>query len=69
MSPFTPWAWATIIVWCRNRGKEWREMVAGGNRYRAVELGRQENAEFYFRKLISPPASSLACLDFRFRKE
>jgi len=52
----------------KNRGKEWREMVAGGNRYRAVELGRQENAEFYFRKLISPPASSLACLDFRFRK-
>ena len=34
-----------------------------------VELGRQETAEFYFRKLISPPASSLACLDFRFRKE
>ena len=40
----------------------------GGNKYKQVELSTKDTAEFYFKKLIAPPASSLACLDFRFKK-
>ena len=28
----------------------------------------KDTAEFYFKQLIDPPQSSLACLDFRFKK-
>ena len=40
----------------------------GGNKYKQVELSYKDTAEFYFKKLIAPPASSLACLDFTFKK-
>ena len=43
-------------------------MRGKGNKYREVELSSRDTAEFYFKQLIAPPASSLACLDFRFKK-
>ena len=43
-------------------------MAEGGNQFSEVELKKNEKAEFFFKKLISPPASHLACLDFRFKK-
>jgi len=33
-----------------------------------VKLSRKDTAEFYFKQLIAPPTSNLACLDFRFKK-
>lgn len=53
----------------KNRGKTWSSKEAAGNRWREVELtSSRDTAEFYFKQLIDPPQSSLACLDFRFKK-
>jgi len=52
----------------KDRGKTWRTVAEGGNQFSEVELKKNEKAEFFFKKLISPPASHLACLDFRFKK-
>jgi len=52
----------------KNRGKSWSSRESGGNRYRQVELSSQDTAEFFFKELIEPPQSTLACLDFRFKK-
>jgi len=52
----------------KDRGKPWQVKRGGGNKYKQVELSYKDTAEFYFKKLIAPPASSLACLDFRFKK-
>lgn len=52
----------------KDRGKPWQVMRGKGNKYREVELSSRDTAEFYFKQLIAPPASSLACLDFRFKK-
>ena len=58
----------TIIILDRNRGKAWSTRESGGNTFREVELSSRDTAEFYFKELIAPPQSSLACLDFRFKK-
>merc|ERR1711874_409174 len=52
----------------RNKGKSWEQKQRVGNQYREVELFRKEKAEFFFTKLISPPSSKVACLDFRYKK-
>jgi len=52
----------------RNKGKSWEQKQRNGNTYQEVELFKKEKAEFFFTKLISPPASKLACLDFRYKK-
>jgi len=52
----------------RNKGKSWEQKQRLGNPYQEVELFKKEKAEFFFTKLISPPASKLACLDFRYKK-
>ena len=52
----------------RNRGKSWTNRERGGNTYKEVFISSQDTAEFYFKELIPPPQSSLACLDFRFIK-
>jgi len=52
----------------RNKAKAWDEKQRFGNKYQEVELLENETAEFFFSTLISPPASKLACLDFRYKK-
>ena len=52
----------------RDRGKTWQLAEEGSNQYKEVELFSRDTAEFYFKQLIKPPASTLACLDFRFKK-
>ena len=56
------------MILSRDRGKPWRLERGGGNKYKQVELSSKDTAEFYFKNLIAPPSSSLACLDFRFKK-
>ena len=57
-----------ILFSFRNKGKSWEQKQRLGNPYQEVELFKKEKAEFFFTKLISPPASKLACLDFRYKK-
>jgi len=52
----------------RNNGKLWNLQQKKGNNYQELELFGKEKAEFFFTQLISPPASKVACLDFRFKK-
>lgn len=53
----------------KNRGSAWSDGGRReGNQYKQVFLSSQDTAEFYFKELIDPPQSSLACLDFRFKK-
>eukprot|EP00092_Neocalanus_flemingeri_P074856 GFUD01092631.1.p1 GENE.GFUD01092631.1~~GFUD01092631.1.p1 ORF type:complete len:564 (-),score=152.43 GFUD01092631.1:25-1716(-) len=52
----------------KNNGKPWNQKQKLGNKYQEIELFKQEKAEFFFSKRISPPASKVACLDFRFKK-
>jgi len=52
----------------RNKGKSWEQKQRFGNQYQEIELFNKEKAEFFFTKLISPPSSKLACLDFRYKK-
>jgi len=52
----------------RNKGKTWEQKQRFGNQYHEIELFNKEKAEFFFTKLISPPSSKLACLDFRYKK-
>ena len=52
----------------RDRGKTWQLAEDGSNQYKEVELFNRDTAEFYFKQLIKPPESTLACLDFRFKK-
>jgi len=52
----------------RNKGKTWEQKQRFGNQYQEIELFNKEKAEFFFTKLISPPSSKLACLDFRYKK-
>ena len=56
------------MILFRDRGKPWQLKRGGGNKYKQVELSSKDTAEFYFKNLIARPASSLACLDFRFKK-
>ena len=56
------------MISSRDRGKPWRLERGGGNKYKQVQLSSKDTAEFYFKNLIAPPSSSLACLDFRFKK-
>ena len=51
----------------RDRGKPW-DTTGRSNKYKKVKLSRKDTAEFYFKQLIAPPTSNLACLDFRFKK-
>ena len=51
----------------RDRGKPW-DTTGKSNKYKRVKLSRKDTAEFYFKQLIAPPTSQLACLDFRFKK-
>merc|ERR1711976_689683 len=52
----------------RDRAKPWRVFTDAGNSYKMVTLEKGDTGEFYFKSLIAPPASKLACLDFRFKK-
>ena len=52
----------------RNKGKPWDQKQKSNDQYQEVELFNKEKAEFFFTKLISPPASKVACLDFRYKK-
>jgi len=52
----------------RDRAKPWRVFTEAGNSYKMVTLEKGDTGEFYFKSLIAPPASKLACLDFRFKK-
>eukprot|EP00091_Calanus_sinicus_P011298 TRINITY_DN2560_c0_g1_i5.p1 TRINITY_DN2560_c0_g1~~TRINITY_DN2560_c0_g1_i5.p1 ORF type:complete len:410 (-),score=104.86 TRINITY_DN2560_c0_g1_i5:84-1313(-) len=52
----------------RNKGKPWDQKQRSNDQYQEVELFNKEKAEFFFTKLISPPASKVACLDFRYKK-
>jgi len=51
----------------KDRGKPW-DTTGRSNKYKKVKLSRKDTAEFYFKQLIAPPTSNLACLDFRFKK-
>lgn len=52
----------------RDRAKPWKLFTEAGNNYKMVTLEKGDTGEFYFKSLIAPPASKLACLDFRFKK-
>ena len=57
----------SLIFFFRDRGKPW-DTTGKSNKYKRVNLSRKDTAEFYFKQLIAPPTSHLACLDFRFKK-
>ena len=57
-----------LFLFFRNNGKLWNLQQKKGNNYQELELFGKEKAEFFFTQLISPPASKVACLDFRFKK-